>query len=94
MTAIAPTAATPVPPRPGSDGLPPVVGGAGTGGEGLRLRVAHWMEAKFGKAALPVAAIAGGALGGTLGMLTLGPVGALAGGAAGAFFGGVLFMAG
>jgi hypothetical protein len=58
------------------------------------MRIAHWMEAHLGKAALPVAAVAGGVLGGTVGMLTLGPIGALAGGAAGAFFGGVLFMAG
>jgi hypothetical protein len=87
MPAITPTAATPLPPRP-------VVGGAGTSGESPRLKIAHWLEAKFGRAALPVAAVAGGVVGGTLGMLTLGPVGALAGGAAGAFFGGVLFMAG
>lgn len=60
----------------------------------MRLKIAHWMEDKLGKAALPVAALAGGVVGGTLGMLTLGPVGALAGGVAGAFFGGALFMAG
>jgi hypothetical protein len=52
------------------------------------------MESHLGKAALPVAALAGGVLGGGLGFLTLGPIGGLAGGAAGAFFGGVLFMAG
>jgi hypothetical protein len=68
--------------------------GSGSSGESPRLKLAHWMEAKFGRAALPVAAIAGGALGGTIGMLTLGPIGALGLGAAGAFFGGVLFMAG
>jgi hypothetical protein len=59
-----------------------------------RNKITSWMEERLGKAALPVAALAGGALGGALGFLTLGPVGALAGGAAGAFFGGVLFMAG
>lgn len=98
MTAIAPTAGTPRPsvPRDPSTGgvLPPTtIGGAGTG-PGLRLRITGWMEAKLGKAAMPVAALAGGALGGALGMLTLGPVGALAGGAAGAFFGAALFMSG
>jgi hypothetical protein len=97
MATIAPTAATP-PPRPSTSVLPPPLpepaSGSGTGSTSLRLKITGWMEERLGKAALPVAALAGGALGGTIGMLTLGPVGALAGGAAGAFFGGVLFMSG
>jgi hypothetical protein len=96
MTSIAPTAATPVAPRPGSTGLPPALPvGAGTvGHESARHKVTSWMEAHLGKAALPVAALAGGAAGATVGMLTLGVPGAVIGGAAGAFFGGVFFMAG
>jgi hypothetical protein len=86
-----------MPPPPGvlPPPLPPPPGDVGSGDtRSTRNKITSWMEERFGKAALPVAALAGGALGGTLGFLTLGPVGALAGGAAGAFFGGVLFMAG
>lgn len=94
MTAIAPTAATPMPPRPvpGRDGLPPATVDGG-GSQGLRIRMTNWMEARLGKAAMPVAALAGGVLGGTLGMLALGPIGAAVGGVGGAFFGAAVFMA-
>lgn len=96
MTAIAPTAATPMPPRPQvvQEPRPDTVGGAGTAPSGLRHRITSWMETKLGRAAMPVAAAAGGALGGTIGMLTLGPVGAAIGGIGGAFFGAALFLAG
>ena len=98
MAIIAPTAATP-PPRPVTTGalpppLPEPASGSGTGSTSVRHKVTSWMEDRLGKAALPVAALAGGVAGGTLGMLALGPIGALAGGAAGAFFGAALFMAG
>ncbi|MCW2920825.1 MAG: hypothetical protein JWL76_699 [Thermoleophilia bacterium] len=74
--------------------MPPEASGSGTAAESPRHKVTSWMEAHLGKAALPVAALAGGVAGGALGLLTLGPIGAIAGGAAGAFFGGVFFMAG
>lgn len=106
MTAISPTAATPppappltedgrVPELPSTEPTPPgpTTGGSGTSGS-LRTRITGWMEEKFGRAAMPIAAVAGGALGGTIGMLTLGPIGAAVGGAGGAFMGALLFMAG
>jgi len=52
------------------------------------------MESKFGKAAMPIAGLAGGVAGGTIGMLTLGPIGAAVGGVGGAFLGSLLFLAG
>jgi hypothetical protein len=99
MATIAPTAATPPPPVTTGPLPPPLpepipASGSGTGSGSLRIRIANWMEDRFGKAAMPVAALAGGALGGTVGMLTLGPVGAAVGGLGGAFAGAVLFMAG
>jgi hypothetical protein len=99
VAAIPSSRPTAAPPPPGSTGgLPPsTVGDRPTDGppkEGLRLRIAHWMENRFGKAAMPIAAVAGGVVGGGLGMLTLGPMGALAGGAAGAFLGALLVTAG
>lgn len=95
MTSLAPTAASPIPPRPpvGASGPSDTVSGAGSG-PGLRHRITSWMETNLGRAAMPVAALAGGVLGGTLGMMTLGPVGAAVGGVGGAFFGAALFMAG
>lgn len=60
----------------------------------VRLRIAHWMEKTFGRAYLPVAMLAGGAVGGTAGALTLGPIGGIAGGLGGALLGGVLVFAG
>jgi hypothetical protein len=102
---LAPTAATPPPPprRPGSP-LPPAIPqpvpaplpapGNGTPRSDLRNRITSWMEQRLGRAAMPVAAIAGGVLGGTAGMLTLGPVGAAVGGIGGAYMGALLFMAG
>ncbi len=98
MPSIAPTAATP-PPRPVTTGplpppLPEPATGSGTGSTSVRIKIANWMEDRFGKAAMPIAALAGGVAGGTLGMLMLGPVGAAVGGVGGAFFGAALFMAG
>lgn len=61
---------------------------------GLRLRIAHWMEKTFGRAYVPVAMIVGGAIGGTLGGLALGPLGAIAGAAGGALLSGTLVFAG
>lgn len=106
MSTIAPTAATTtMPPLPGiahetiTARTPPeiaarTVGGSGSGGRGLRLKVTGWMEERLGKAAMPVAALAGGALLGTIGFLTLGPAGAAIGGALGALGGAALFLAG
>jgi hypothetical protein len=54
--------------------------------------VSNWLERTFGKFAMPVAAIGGGLVGGTIGALTVGPIGAAIGGAAGAFFGAKLFL--
>lgn len=98
MATIAPTSATP-PPRPVTTGvlpppLPEPASGSGTGSKSVRIKIANWMEERFGKAAMPIAALAGGVAGGTIGMLTLGPVGAAVGGAGGAFMGALLFMAG
>lgn len=101
MSSIAPTAATPIPPRPvpGPDGLPgPLPGGTpptqdGGGGGSVRHRISSWMEEKFGKAAMPIAALGGGAVGAGAGMLVAGIPGAAIGGAAGAFFGALLFLA-
>lgn len=97
MASIAPTSATP-PPRPVTTGpLPPPLppgSGSGTGPTSVRVKIANWMEDRFGKAAMPIAALAGGVAGGTLGMLTLGPLGAALGGAGGAFMGAVLLMSG
>jgi hypothetical protein len=102
---LAPTAATPPPPpqRPGSP-LPPAIPqprpaplpapGDGTSAPGLRSRITGWMEQRLGRSAMPVAAVAGGLLGGTAGMLALGPVGAAVGGIGGAYMGALLFMAG
>ncbi len=97
MATIAPTAATPPPPvstGPLPPPLPEPASGSGAGEKRLRLKITGWMEERLGTAAMPVAALAGGALGGTVGMLTLGPVGAAVGGIGGAFMGAVLFMAG
>jgi hypothetical protein len=98
MATITATAATPPPPGTSSPLPPPLPtpspDTATTGTRSVRNQVTSWMEARLGKAAFPVAALAGGALGGTLGFLTLGPVGGLAGGIGGALLGGVLFMAG
>src|SRR5688500_4210800 len=98
MATIAPTTATPPPPvttGPLPPPLPePPASGSGSGEKSLRLKITGWMEERLGKAAMPVAALAGGALGGTIGMLTLGPVGAAVGGIGGAFMGAVLFMSG
>ena len=71
-------------------GLPPA---PGSGNESPRERIAHWMERTFGRAYLPIAMLGGGAIGATIGMLTLGPLGALAGGAGGALLGGALVFA-
>ncbi|MCW2926065.1 MAG: hypothetical protein JWM86_33 [Thermoleophilia bacterium] len=69
------------------------VGGAGSSGSGgLRHRITSWMEDHLGRAAMPVAALAGGALLGTVGMLSLGPIGAAVGGAVGAFAGAALYL--
>lgn len=102
MPRIAPTAATP--PAPNTAGpLPPplpepgsttIGAGSGNSSGNVRHRITGWMEERFGRAAMPIAALAGGALGGTIGMLTLGPVGAMVGGVGGAFLGAALFMAG
>lgn len=94
---IAPTAATPAPntsgvlPPPLPEPMPPATGSGGDAS--ARLRITGWMEERFGRSAMPIAAVAGGALGGTIGMLTLGPVGAVAGGVGGAFLGAALFLA-
>lgn len=104
LSATPPTAATALrapsgqapPPPPGTPLPPSELPGAtlGKSREGVRLRVAHWMEEKFGRAAMPIAALAGGAIGGGAGFLALGPVGGLIGGVAGAFAGAALFMSG
>jgi hypothetical protein len=87
-----PVSTTVLPPALPAD--PPVASGSGTSGGSLRTRIAGWMEEHLGRAAMPVAALAGGVVGGGLGFLALGPVGAAVGGAAGAFGGALLFMAG
>lgn len=98
MATIAPTAAVPPPPTTGP--LPPPLpadppaSGAGTGSTSVRIRINNWLEERFGRAAMPIAAATGGVLGGGLGFLALGPVGAMVGGAAGAFGGALMFMAG
>jgi hypothetical protein len=99
------TASRTAPPLPSSgSALPPTqlpstplppsgpVGGSGTAEPKLRYRIVHWMENHLGRAAMPVAAIGGGIVGGTLGALTLGPIGGIVGGAAGAFFGAALYL--
>jgi hypothetical protein len=68
--------------------------GASGGGGSVRVKVAGWMEEHLGRAAMPVAALAGAATLGGAGFLLGGPVGAAIGGAGGAFFGALLFMAG
>jgi hypothetical protein len=96
MTVTPTAASTPLPPAR-LTGLPPALPKdpqVSGGGESVRHKITSWMETHLGKAAMPVAALAGGAVGGTIGMLTLGPVGAAVGGAGGAFLGAVLFMAG
>ncbi len=93
-TVAAPASPAPGPapvPVPGPPSSPPA--GSGTANESVRLKVAHWMESHFGKAYLPIAMAAGGAVGAGVGFLTLGPVGAVVGGAAGAMLGGVLVFA-
>lgn len=98
MATIAPTVATP--PVPTTGPLPPPLppdpptGDPGADNRSVRLRINSWLEGRVGRAALPVAAAAGGVLGGGLGFLALGPVGAVLGGAAGAFGGALFFMAG
>lgn len=107
MTAALATSATAPPPLPNTGSvLPPTqlpstpvppggtVGGSGSSGPSIRVRVAHWMEQHLGRAAMPAAAIGGGLVGGTIGALTLGPIGGIAGAAGGAFLGAALFMAG
>lgn len=99
MAILAPTAATPPAPNTGGVLPPPLpeprqqATGSGSGPASVRQRITGWMEERFGKAAMPIAAVAGGALGGTIGMLTLGPIGAALGGAGGAFMGAALFLA-
>jgi hypothetical protein len=51
------------------------------------------MESKFGKFAMPIAALGGGVAGAAAGAM-LGPVGMAVGGLGGAFMGAVLFMSG
>ena len=58
------------------------------------MKINNWLEDHFGRAAMPIAAAAGGVVGGGLGFLALGPLGAAIGGAAGAFGGALFFMAG
>lgn len=88
----------PPPPPPQTGGLPPAYLPTGTSQTlpqgSVRLRIAHWMENRFGRAAMPMAALAGGIVGGGAGFLALGPVGGLVGAAGGAFFGAALFMSG
>ena len=108
MACIAATSAPP-PREPATNGPPPrplpvdeTGSGSGSTGSSIRICIASWMEGRFGRAAMPVAAVAGGVLGvlgGTVGMLSLGPIGAAVGGAvvggtAGACRGAALQMAG
>ncbi len=50
-------------------------------------RVGDWLVSKLGRAAMPVAMLAGGVAGAGLGFVTLGPVGAAVGGVGGAWLG-------
>ena len=79
------------PPPPHSGELPPATLPYK---ESVRLRVAHWMEDHFGRAYVPIAALGGAAVGGTLGAVTLGPVGGIAGALGGGFLGAALVFAG
>ncbi|MBC7460436.1 MAG: hypothetical protein H7287_03650 [Thermoleophilia bacterium] len=65
---------------------------SGGGLNSLRLTVSHWMEAHLGRAAMPVAALAGAAVLGGVGMLALGIPGAIGGGVLGAFMGASLYL--
>lgn len=59
-----------------------------TGGrDSWNIEIGDWFAKTFGIAAIPAGMVAGAAVGGGMGMLTLGPFGALAGGAAGAMLG-------
>ena len=102
MATISPTAATPPPPTTGplppplptDPPVPPPDTGTGQDNKSFRIKINNWLEDRFGRAAMPIAAATGGVIGGGLGMLALGPVGAAIGGAAGAFGGALFFMAG
>ncbi len=104
MATISPTAATPPPPPTNRPLPPPLPGdappipppdtGNGEDNKSFRIKINNWLEDRFGRAAMPIAAATGGVIGGGLGMLALGPIGAAIGGAAGAFGGALFFMAG
>lgn len=91
------TAATPqnppLPPTPAvpPTGLPPSVPD-GSYQPSPRVRFANWMERTFGRAYLPIAMVAGGAIGGGLGLLTLGPIGGVVGALGGAMLAGTLIF--
>ncbi|MCW2973242.1 MAG: hypothetical protein JWN72_1515 [Thermoleophilia bacterium] len=102
MTAIAsPSSVAPPLPNSGSalpptslpsDDAPahPTVSGGGL--NSIRLTITGWMEDHLGRAGMPVAALAGAAVLGGVGMLTLGIPGAIGGGVLGAFMGASLYL--
>ena len=102
MTAIAsPSSVAPPLPNSGtalpptslpSDDTPPRGTVSGGGLNGIRLTISGWMQDHLGRAAMPVAALAGAAALGGVGMLTLGIPGAIGGGVLGAFLGAKLYL--
>lgn len=105
MTAIAsPSSVAPPLPNSGtalppttlpSDDAPTRTATTSGGGIGnIRHTITSWMEDHLGRAAMPVAALAGAAVLGGVGMLTLGIPGAIGGGVLGAFLGAQLYLAG